>query len=49
MGLQYIIKNVDLRQEILKSGRQFVEQSFLKQRLLQDIEALYVELMGKGM
>ena len=45
MGLQYIMKNAELRQEIVRSGRQFVEQSFSKERLLQDIESLYVELL----
>ncbi|MCK4485431.1 MAG: glycosyltransferase family 4 protein [Desulfobacterales bacterium] len=46
-GLKYLVKNhTRLKEEMSGRARLFVEQNFSKERLLQDIESLYVELMG---
>ena len=48
MGLRYLVENHSrLKKEMSGRARLFVEQNFSKERLLQDIESLYVELMGK--
>ena len=47
MGLKYLVENHSrLKKEMSERARLFVEQSFSKERLLQDIESLYIELMG---
>ena len=46
-GLKYLVENhTRLKKEMSGRARLFVEQSFSKERFLQDIESLYVELMG---
>ena len=49
MGLKYMIENHS-RLEGAMSGRArlFVEQNFSKERLLKDVEGLYLDLMSKG-
>jgi GT2 family glycosyltransferase/glycosyltransferase involved in cell wall biosynthesis len=47
MGLKYLVENHSrLKKEMSGRARLFVEQSFSKERLFQDIESLYLELMG---
>ena len=46
-GLKYLVENhTRLKEEMSGRARIFVEQNFSKERLLHDIESLYVELMG---
>jgi len=46
-GLKYLVENhTRLKKEMSERARLFVEQNFSKERLLQDIESLYLELMG---
>ena len=46
-GLKYLVENhTRLKKEMSGRARLFVEQNFSKERLVQDIESLYVELMG---
>ena len=48
-GLGYLVENHSrLKTEMSERARLFVEQNFLKERLLQDMESLYLELMAKG-
>ncbi|MBW1741101.1 MAG: glycosyltransferase family 4 protein [Deltaproteobacteria bacterium] len=44
-GLKYVIQNNRLREEILNSARSFVAHIYSKERLLQDIESIYLELL----
>jgi len=47
MGLKYLVENHSrLKKEMSRGARLFAEQNFAKERLLHDIESLYVELMG---
>ena len=47
MGLKYLVKNhTRLKKEMSGRARLFVEENFSKERLLRDIESLYIELMG---
>jgi len=47
MGLKYLVENHSrLKKEMSQGARLFAEQNFAKERLLHDIESLYVELMG---
>jgi len=46
-GLKYLVENhARLKEEMSGRARLFVEQKFSKERLFEDIESLYVELMG---
>jgi glycosyltransferase involved in cell wall biosynthesis len=44
-GLAYLVSEVDLRREIGERGLQFVESHYSKNRLLEDIRALYADLL----
>lgn len=44
-GLDHLVANGGLRREIGERGLQFVERQYSKDRLLDDIEALYVNLL----
>jgi glycosyltransferase involved in cell wall biosynthesis len=44
-GLDHLVANRGLRREIGERGLQFVERQYSKDRLLDDIEALYVNLL----
>ena len=47
-GLKYLVRNhARVKKEMSERARLFVEQSFSKERLLHDIESLYLELMAK--
>ena len=46
-GLKYLVENyAPLKREMSGRARIFVEQNYSKERLLHDVEALYLELMG---
>ena len=48
-GLKYLVENhTRLKKEMSGRARIFVEQNFSKERLLHDIESLYLELLAKG-
>jgi len=47
-GLQYLIQNRRIWEEISDAGRSFVAHIYSKERLLQDIESVYLDLMAKG-
>lgn len=44
-GLDRLIKDRDLRRKIGERGLQFVEQHYRKERLLDDVRSLYLELL----
>jgi glycosyltransferase involved in cell wall biosynthesis len=44
-GLKYIIQNGRIRQEISDSARSFVTRVHSQERLLQDVESVYLELL----
>jgi GT2 family glycosyltransferase len=46
-GLQYVIQNKSVREEISNSARSFISHMYSKERLLQDIESVYLELMKR--
>ncbi len=45
MGLDRLVNDDALRGALGESGRRFVEQNYSKQRLLEDVNSLYQELM----
>jgi len=47
-ALSRIIHDRSLQQELGERGREFVEVNYAKERLLEDIKALYGELMNEG-
>ena len=48
-GLRYLIEDYSrLKKEMSERARLFVEHNFSKERLLKDMESLYLELMAKG-
>ena len=48
-GLAHLVADADLRREIGERGLQFVESRYSKERLLEDIKALYADLLkGKA-
>lgn len=45
-GLKYLAEaDASVREELTRRGRSFVKERFSEQRLLCDMEALYLELM----
>ncbi len=44
-GLEYVIRNRDIWEEISNSARSFVTNIYSKERLLRDIESVYLELL----
>lgn len=46
-GLAYLVSDVGLRREIGERGLQFVESRYSKDRLLEDIRALYADLLNE--
>jgi glycosyltransferase involved in cell wall biosynthesis len=47
-GMKYLAEaDASLREELTRRGRSFVKEKFSEQRLLRDMESLYLELMGK--
>jgi glycosyltransferase involved in cell wall biosynthesis len=47
-ALIYLAKNEKLRESLSVSGREFVASHYSKERLVNDIKALYRELAGAG-
>jgi glycosyltransferase involved in cell wall biosynthesis len=47
-GLELLITNESVRQEIATRGREFVEKHYSKDRLLSDIASLYKQLMSEA-
>jgi glycosyltransferase involved in cell wall biosynthesis len=45
-GLGYLVDNSTLRREIGERGLLFVESKYSKDRLLEDVSALYTDLMA---
>jgi glycosyltransferase involved in cell wall biosynthesis len=45
MGLDRLVDDEALRHALAESGREFVAQNYSKQRLLDDVNSLYLELM----
>jgi glycosyltransferase involved in cell wall biosynthesis len=46
-GLAYLISNDSKRAELGRRGREFIESTYSKQRLIGDIEQLYLQLCGR--
>lgn len=46
-GLETLIKNKNLRDELGRRGFEFVDQNYRKERLLEDIKDLYGELLNR--
>jgi hypothetical protein len=44
-GLEYVIQNIHIWEEISNSARSFVARIHSKERLLQDMESVYLELL----
>ena len=47
-ALSRIIRDRSLQHELGERGLEFVEVNYAKERLLEDIKALYSELMNEG-
>ena len=45
-ALKVLIENHDLRQEIAARGKDYVTNNYSKERLISDIEMLYLDLLG---
>jgi GT2 family glycosyltransferase len=46
-GLQYVIQNKSVRENISNSARLFISHIYSKERLFKDIESVYLELMER--
>jgi len=45
MGIKFLLTNPRIREEILDTALLFAKQSYTKERLLQEVESLYLELL----
>jgi GT2 family glycosyltransferase/glycosyltransferase involved in cell wall biosynthesis len=46
-GLQYVIKNRQIREEISNSARSFVSRVYTREQILSDMESVYLDLVKK--
>lgn len=46
-GIKFFLKNPRIKKEISNASRQFAKQAFAKERLFQEIESLYLELLER--
>jgi len=44
-GIKFLLTNAQIRKEISNASRQFAKQAFAKERLFQEIESLYLEML----